>query len=379
MKKLLLLSTASLAFCAIGGMNSIAHAQEASVRIETHYECRPKSSEGRIREANQLNDPGEKFAWYEVTSSVDANGVREIIGDPKLVVPERPCTSVQAVTDFQLHGFSPPAVEAPPASPIPPPPPPPPPPPQGANTWPPDVTMIKVEENSDLTYYYKDGTVVRKNRDGKTVSVLPPAVKIDPPKAIDPPPPAKTADPPPAKSADPSTPKQRPTGYVNPPPPAPEEPGALEKIKDCLKSLIGCEDDATLKKEHDEALKKSREERRTQSKSDAADGRSLPAKNPPNAPSIGAADHTMRSVAHDHREATMSGLSHEEMRQPLAHFANREGMGEIHMGGFGQMHGLGAGGMAMGGFGGERMGGLGGMHFGGLGGGFGGMSGFLRH
>jgi len=101
----------------------------------------------------------------------------------------------------------------------------------------------------------------------------PKAAAVDPPPTpvttgnggtkIDPPPP-----PPPVPPLPPAPPAPKPTsGFIDGPPPAPppEEPGLWEKFKRWCKSAAGCEDEATQKKEHDEALRKAMEEHKAQS------------------------------------------------------------------------------------------------------------------
>jgi hypothetical protein len=57
-----------------------------------------------------------------------------------------------------------------------PPPPPPPPPPEGFAD--PNVVKISISANGEIiSYHYKDGTVIGKNRDGKVVLVIPPAAQ----------------------------------------------------------------------------------------------------------------------------------------------------------------------------------------------------------
>lgn len=80
----------------------------------------------------------------------------------------------------------------------------------------------------------------------------------------DPPPP------PPPPQKDPPEPPAKPkpvTGFVDPqpqPPQPPEEPSTWERFKRWCKSFLECQDEATQKKEYDEALHKAVEERRAE-------------------------------------------------------------------------------------------------------------------
>jgi hypothetical protein len=104
-------------------------------------------------------------------------------------------------------------------------------------------------------------------------------VACPPPPVVENPPPAPTTGtnttvdrppppPPPPPVEPPAEPPTKPkpiTGFVDPPaPPPPVEPSRWERFKRWCKSFLECQDEATEKKEHDEALRKAIEERRAE-------------------------------------------------------------------------------------------------------------------
>jgi hypothetical protein len=129
--------------------------------------------------------------------------------------------------------------------------------------WGPDVVSVSMDEDCDIHIHYKDGTQ-KLYRDGELVMVLPPAIAL--PKTVDkkdskpseqprislPP---QTAAPPPAKPAD-------------PPKAARQEPTRLERFKAWCRDVFECQTEEELKKAHDEALQKYKEEHKTDAPKD---------------------------------------------------------------------------------------------------------------
>ncbi len=216
------------------------------------------------------------------------------------------------------------------------------------------------------------------------------------------------------------------SGFIDPPPHVdpPEEPGRWERIKRWCRGFFECQTEEDEKREHNEALRRAREERRAQTGTEQTGANTANGTSGHTAHTPPVEDHartaTVRSdTAHvantgaavrgqavaNHNAirnvapTRVSGLQTTGLGSHMTGLGGVRtgglgGLGGTHMGGLGGVGGMhmgglgGLGGMRMGGFGGlgaMHMGGMGAMHVGGMGGmhmgGMGGMrmGGFARH
>jgi hypothetical protein len=215
------------------------------------------------------------------------------------------------------------------------------------------------------------------------VAMIPGTIPTSGGPLVGPPP---TVDPP---TNPPVEPPVRPTsGFIDPPKQVEvEPPGRWERFKGWCREFFECRTEAEEKQEHDKALKKAIDERRSQTRADQT-GASRDANT-----TKGANNHAARTAKLEDHNATRPVTA----RNETSHVANATRGGAVHAptvanggavrnlgatrmsglqtaglgghtAGLGGMHASNLGAMHTGGMGGMRMGGMGGMHMGGMGG-----------